>query len=190
MLHYAGIGSRKTPKHILDIMHHIAAYLASQGWILRSGGAPGADSAFEEGARIENGKTEIFLPWFNFRGSDSELHPRNYPFTPEEREFAAQFHPAWHRCSPTARLLHQRNTRILLGIEHLHGKQVTPVKFVIAWTENGMLKGGTSQALRIAQALDIPIFNLGTPSNSQELEAMILKIDEIQTAHKEGKVIS
>lgn len=190
MLHYAGIGSRKTPQHLLDIMHHIAAYLASQGWILRSGGAEGADDAFDAGARAENGESEIYLPWINFRGHWSELHPRAYPFTEEEQKFTAQFHPAWERCSPTARLMHQRNTRILLGIEHLHGEQVTPVKFVIAWTQEGKVTGGTGQALRVAQALDIPIFNLGTPSNPQELETMILKIDEIQTAHKEGKVIS
>ena len=29
MDYYVGIGSRETPEHILNIMHHIGAYLAS-----------------------------------------------------------------------------------------------------------------------------------------------------------------
>ena len=29
MNYYAGIGSRETPDHILNIMHHIGAYLAT-----------------------------------------------------------------------------------------------------------------------------------------------------------------
>ena len=42
MNYYSGIGSRETPEHILNIMHHIGAYLATQGWVLRSGAANGA----------------------------------------------------------------------------------------------------------------------------------------------------
>ena len=47
---YAGIGSRKTPPHVLAAMTQIAEALAERGYILRSGGAGGADSAFEKGA--------------------------------------------------------------------------------------------------------------------------------------------
>ncbi len=48
--YYAGIGSRKTPEEILVIMTHIAVRMRNLGWVLRSGCALGADTAFENGA--------------------------------------------------------------------------------------------------------------------------------------------
>jgi hypothetical protein len=48
---YTGIGARRTPSDVLDLMHSLAMRL-SGGWVLRSGGADGADRAFEEGAAI------------------------------------------------------------------------------------------------------------------------------------------
>ena len=70
-----------------------------------------------------------------------------------------------------------------------YGENVTPVKFVVAWTEGGLLKGGTAQALHIATALNIPIINLGAATNAQELEALVLKVDELQAELKDKKVI-
>ena len=52
---YAGIGSRETPKEILKEMTKIGQELESKGYTLRSGGAIGADKAFE-GANQNNGK--------------------------------------------------------------------------------------------------------------------------------------
>lgn len=189
MNYYAGIGSRETPEHILTIMHHIGAYLATQGWILRSGAAQGADYSFEEGAIHVEGETEIYLPWKGFNNHKSELHPMNYPFSDEEKQFAAKYHPSWNRCSPSARLLHQRNTRQLIGIEALHGEIVQPSKFLVCWTEGGSLKGGTAQALRIATAINIPIINLGRAKSAKELEAMVLAVDELQGKLRDTTII-
>lgn len=189
MNYYAGIGSRETPEHILTIMHHVGAYLASQGWTLRSGAAQGADYSFEEGAIHGGGNVEIYLPWKGFNNHKSELHPMNYPFSEEEKQFAAKYHPAWNKCSPSARLLHQRNTRQLIGVEALHGEMVLPSKFLVCWTEGGRLQGGTAQALRIAMAINVPIINLGRAKDAKELEAMILSIDELQNKLKGTKVI-
>ena len=66
---YTGIGSRKTPKTILKLFTEVAIYLSKQGYILRSGGAKGADQAFERGAA----KKEIYLPWRNFENNKSNL---------------------------------------------------------------------------------------------------------------------
>ena len=44
---FVGIGSRETPKELLSEITKFAAIMASKGWILRSGGAQGADTAFE-----------------------------------------------------------------------------------------------------------------------------------------------
>ena len=47
---YAGIGSRRTPPEILRLMERMALILSGAGYTLNSGGAKGADSAFENGA--------------------------------------------------------------------------------------------------------------------------------------------
>lgn len=65
---YAGIGSRETPPAILETMRAAARRLRDLGFVLRSGGAAGADTAFAEGAGV---CSEIFLPWPGFRGIDT-----------------------------------------------------------------------------------------------------------------------
>ena len=66
-LTYAGIGSRQTPRGILDIMTRMATWLAGQGWYLHSGGAKGADTAFADGAPVAD-RTQ-FLPWVAYQRS-------------------------------------------------------------------------------------------------------------------------
>lgn len=74
MKFYAGVGARKTPQYILAFMTTVAKALTERGWVLRSGGADGADSAFEEGAlNAANSQhppelpdIEIYLPWPGF----------------------------------------------------------------------------------------------------------------------------
>lgn len=63
---YEGIGSRNTPEDFKYLLFHAAKTLAMKGYTLRSGGADGADSAFEAGADIVNGKRR-----FIFLGKDS-----------------------------------------------------------------------------------------------------------------------
>lgn len=185
-LTYTGIGSRNTPTHIQAIMRHIGAFLASEGWILRSGGANGADTAFEQGLdRVAlRPRKEIYLPWVGFNNNPSPLHPRDYPFSDEEIAISAGHHPAWDRCSPSAKLMHQRNLRQIIGHPSVCGEHVQASKFVVCWTENGLMKGGTSQALRIAVAIGIPIINLGLATNPAELEALVLEVDSLQSQFK------
>ena len=47
--YFAGIGSRETPQDILKLMTKSAYRLEQLGYVLRSGGARGADKAFELG---------------------------------------------------------------------------------------------------------------------------------------------
>ena len=185
-LFYAGIGSRETPDFIEIIMGDIASHLSRAGWTLRSGGAEGADRAFEAGVDREaqesqkDPRKEIYLPWKGFNHSNSHLNPQEFPFTDQEVSFTARLHPAWRKCSPAARKMHTRNTRIMLGIEPLHGTNVIPVKFVICWTHNGQVKGGTGQALRLAAALDIPVFNFGLARTPAQMEILVNMIEETQ----------
>ena len=157
LLTYAGIGSRSTPADILSVMQRIAKQAASGGYTLRSGGAAGADSAFETGAGQAK---EIYLPWPGFKGHPSPL------CEPSEAAMAmaAQFHPAWARCSQGARRMHARNCHQILGAD-----LDSPVAFVACWTAGGAGGGGTGQALRIAHAHAIPVFDLAVDDHPAAL---------------------
>ena len=148
MNYYAGIGSRQTPEEVLKILKKIGSYMAKNDFILRSGAADGADTAFEQGCDLENGKKEIYLPWQGFNRHTSEF------FTPSQEAFdlAEKTHPDWSSLRHSAKKLHARNSHQILGQD-----MKTPVKLVICWSKG---KGGTEQALRIARSLDIPIVNL------------------------------
>ena len=152
-LKYAGIGSRQTPAGILDTMENIGRELASKGYILRSGGADGADSAFERGCDQAGGKKEIFLPWAGFNDNPSPLTR----VSNRAMILASQYHPGWFNMSQGARKLHARNGHQVLG-EHLN----SPVDFIVCWTKDGKDIGGTAQAMRIARAYNIRIYNLAT----------------------------
>lgn len=156
---YTGIGSRQTPQEILEQMTKIARTLAKLGWTLRSGGAAGADTAFEKGATSK----EIFLPWKGFNGNSSEL----YATTSEAKKIAKKFHPAWERCNAYARAFHTRNVYQVLGYD-----LQTPTKFILCWHNES---GGTLQACRIAEYYRIPIFNMKYPLWKFELIEMFGK---------------
>ena len=48
---YAGVGSREAPGEKLLLMRKLARRLGDIGAVLRTGGAKGSDSFFEDGAR-------------------------------------------------------------------------------------------------------------------------------------------
>jgi hypothetical protein len=150
---YAGIGSRQTPTNILTLMSNVASKL-SNTHILRSGGSLGADQAFERGC---SGKKEIFLA--------------NH-CTFAAMELASYYHPNWDACNNYARQLHGRNMMIILG-----PNLDTPVDFVICWTSDGLASGGTGQALRLASAHNIKIFNL---YNQKIVEMFMQRLKELE----------
>ena len=160
MIPYAGIGSRETPDHILDLMYRIGATLGSQGFILRSGGADGADTAFERGCDSVSGSKEIFIPWSGYNGRkfrDGAIVPFHEPETKDRAwHIASQVHPVWHRLKDSVRELHTRNVAQVLG-----RNLTSHSKFVVCYTRNASGQGGTGQALRIAVLNRIPIFDLG-----------------------------
>lgn len=162
--YFAGVGSRNTPQDVGEyIITRICPVLVKEGFILRSGGAEGADTFFEEGYRRFKGDMEIYLPWKNFNDNYSNL----YDVSEEAMDIASQFHPAWDMLSRGARALQARNVYQVLG-KDLN----TPSSFVMCWTADGIESGkttvktgGTGQALRIAIKRGIPIINLGKKHN-------------------------
>ena len=173
---YAGIGARKTPHDVLTLMHHGAATLAQQGYCLRSGGAPGADSAFEQGCDSQNGTKDIYLPWRKFNNSDSPL----YIVSAAAIDIAKYVYgPRWQFLSNTTRQLMARNCYQILGLQ-----LNDPVDFVVCWTPDGctssatrsVRSGGTGQAIALASDLGIPVYNLNTKVGMQEFVNIYLQL--------------
>jgi hypothetical protein len=164
---YTGIGSRSTPPKYLDEIRKIAEVLSNKDWILRSGGAEGADTAFEEGVECTCGAyfkkdcdcKEVYLPWKNFNKNKSTF----FDVSEEALKMAEKYHPAWKYLSRGARLLHARNCYQVLGM-----KLNKPSDIIICYTKDGAGKGGTGQALRIAKDYNIPIIDLGGKTSESE----------------------
>lgn len=154
MKFYAGIGSRQTPYCECTKMASIASFLEGRGYILRSGGAEGADKAFESGV-FQPSMKEIF---------------RFSTCTMEAEEEAGKVHPAWHMCNAHVRKLHGRNAQIILG-----KKLNMPVSFVIAYALDPN-KGGTSLGIRLAKKYGIPVFNMAHREGVAELGAFLVSI--------------
>jgi hypothetical protein len=78
MNYYAGIGARETPEEVLKQMESISSRMRELGYTLRSGGARGADTAFESNSGSQK---EIYLPYRGFANrvaSTSVMYPLNY----------------------------------------------------------------------------------------------------------------
>jgi hypothetical protein len=156
---YAGIGSRQTPPEVIEKMREFAYHASRRGWILRSGAADGADSAFETGCDDAKGKKEIFLPWAKCHGHTSPY------FTPSDGalKLAKEIHPAWDFLRVHQKKLIARNMHQIMG-PHLG----EAVKCVVCWTPDGCESyetygrrtGGTGTAIALASLNNVPIFNL------------------------------
>lgn len=150
--YYAGIGSRETPDDVIKMFENMAASLANKGFILRSGHADGADAAFERGCDRVGGAKEIYVPWNGFNGSKSSLIVKDG----EAFNMAKEYHPYWQNLKEGAKKLQARNSHQMFGWD-----LKTPSNFVLCWTKNGKGSGGTGQAIRIAKAYNIPVFDAG-----------------------------
>ena len=186
---YAGVGSRRTPPDVLDAMGDIAQTLGDAGTALSTGGAHGADKAFETGALRTDAPITVHTPWPGYNGyrpgrdpeTDIDIAHPNATETVAGRTYAdlaQEHHPHWKRCSRGARALFLRNVSILAGALDDDGGTL-PVRAVIAYTPNGLPvgreAGGTGHTLRTAASLDIPCVNL-SPRTPPERNAAALAL--------------
>lgn len=143
MRYYAGIGSRSTPKEIQTHLTKLAQELAARDYVLRSGGAVGADAAFERGAD----KKEIF------RSKDTR--PWAYD---EAKKCLPNDRAGFDYWKPYVRGLIARNMMQVLGADG-----DSPVDFVLCWAPSNdyadSSAGGTGYAIRCALRHNIQVIN-------------------------------
>jgi hypothetical protein len=159
----AGIGSRQTPKYILDWMAEMGAELVRQGWTVVSGNADGADSAWARGANsVDPAKLELWLAWKTKRGLVEGNDVRVFCELPKEEQeryidIVRKLHPAWQYVSDNAALLLGRNAKIIEKVEVVFG--YTPFKD----------RGGTMMGYKLAEQWDIPHFDVAEAELRQKL---------------------
>lgn len=182
--YYAGIGSRNTPKEILHIMCQLGYVMAENSYVLRSGGAKGADTYFQMGCQEwckDNSvdfseRQEIFLPWDGF----NDLSPKgNNGITLENHWLALEIthdtHPNANRLTNTQMQLMMRN------VSQVYGNNQVDSEFIVCWTpdaatdKTSINTGGTGQAIRLANEADIPVINL---NNKKHLKTVLKWIEE------------
>ena len=167
-----GIGSRTISDSEERVIRQISRVLAKAGCTLRSGGADGADTAFEAGWRdVGSSAMEIFVPWSGFNGTTSDapyivLDKKSDLFEEAHNE-AQTVHPAWYRLSRGAQYLHTRN------IFQVRGPELkVPSDVIIAMADpvgRFGVKGGTSTAWTLGKRLQVPTFNLRKREDALEL---------------------
>lgn len=167
---YAGIGGRILPDGMEDTLVWFGKTLAQMNITLRSGAAPGSDTAFEKGCDMVSGPKEIFLPWWKFAAHPSEL----YTIPPEAYEIAEQVYKfgGWKLTKDTTKKFMARDCMQITGLT-----LDDPVDFVVCYTRDGCehdrdrsrTTGGTGQAISYASRLDIPIFNLHNSGRENDL---------------------
>ena len=161
--YYTGVGSRETPQEIGDVILKISIKLEELGFILRSGGAQGADTYFAE--KVKN--KEIFIPWKSF-GEGKVLKETDFA-----HNLLKEIHPAYDKLTQGALKLHLRNVNQVLG-EDLN----TPSDFLICWAKTdkqGIPTGGTRTAWMIAKKYNIPCFNLFIEEDYKRVIKLITK---------------
>lgn len=171
---YTGIGSRNIPSKYRDRIYILAELLNKLGYTLRSGGADGSDSYFEE--KAGNNK-EIYLPWKNFNNSKSSL------FTiPNLAKVLAEFHhPNYVYLKESVKKLMNRNILQVIG-KTLN----TPSDFVICYTEDGCERailrtyktGGTGLAISLADTIGVTVYNIKNDDSYDELITYIKSIEQ------------
>ena len=150
---YAGIGARITPPTVQKVLQKIASRLEANGLKLHSGGAKGADKAFEAGVQDANHK-QIFEP--------KHVNDNTFGNAKQARTIVEAVHPVPHALKNSyIKNLMARNNYQILGSD-----LNTPCDFVLCYAPlnaDGTTAGGTGQAVRLATLVGVPVFNLAIP---------------------------
>ena len=176
-LTYAGLGSRRTPKEIMLKMNRIAKRLEELGYILHSGGALGADKAFEGAPQPFTKERNVITEWASYKHIvKQKIIFKADQATDRTRTIAKEIHPAPNRLSGYVLDLQARNTFQIFGIN-----LDTTVDFIICWTPNGMTshdertikEGGTAQAISMASLKGIPVINMANDDYIDRIKELI-----------------
>lgn len=180
---YAGIGSRETPPYILSLMTRMGRVMALEGHTLRSGGADGADEAFQIGCgEVDEGLVEVWLPYANFRFELNRRFPNrnvdlsNLAYTIARRTCENKSKGWWERNTSFGKDAKARNVHIILGSDCQ-----TPVDLVTCWApvdKGGFETGGTGHGTAVARDHNIQVINLFFDEHREAIEERVTELEK------------
>lgn len=163
-LPYTISGNREIPPQILNLLVEFVKDLDQRGYTMRTAGREGPEDTFEKAAT----RKEIHLPWRGFLDKESK-----FSFAPEAaRVLAAKFHPSFDGLSRGVQTFLATDVRVVMGKD-----LKAPALFLITWSEDGAetpqektsRTGNAGQAIAVANALKIPVFNFGKAGTEARL---------------------
>ena len=157
------IGSRSITVQEENILKEIAQKYHNLGYILRSGGANGADSIVNE---FEN--KEIYIPWNGFNNfehnGESVFELSRIPGSLDAIRAARRVHPAPHKLTMASEKLHGRNYFQVFGQNGIASELV----LFVADEVDGEVCGGTRTAVTLAREAGIETINLRKSSDKNK----------------------
>lgn len=168
-----GIGSRNTPSEFLEVFEALGQEALNRGWYVRSGHAPGADYAFELGAK-EN--CIVYLPWKSFNSEKPILAGTTVcmELQNEVVEMVYRHEPYAMALDIAVKRIKSRNVYQVLGTN-----LQKPSDVVVCWTLGGVIKGGTGLAIKLANEANIPVINVGGLDYIPTVEEIMNLIGEV-----------
>ena len=165
------VGSRTAPPAALDLMARISASFSDLNrrdlpFTIEfvSGGAEGVDTAAERA--FAYGKKKIILA-YPAEGCNDSSHIVYQP-DPDAIRLVDHLHPDPPKRGSRSRRFLERDVIQVIGPMRPDGGR-EPVDFVVAWTPEGRLIGGTAMAIRTAWTKKIRVYNVDIPQDLVDL---------------------
>lgn len=169
--YYTMVGSRDITPYHYNALRVISRRMNVLGYVVRSGGADGADTAAYEGG-FPN--TEVYLPWEGFNGLTAKkgehVNAKELDNYEKAKYMASMFHPAWDSLKDGAKALHTRNVYQVLGF-NLDDPSL--VLICCAPPNGKSVKGGTATAFEIAKHYKVPTYNIYEKSELRSILSLI-----------------
>ena len=162
------IGSRIITDEEYYTLKNLASTLHGMGYVLRSGGADGADSTISHLLNIE-----VYIPWngFNnlYHNGKTVFELSKLPNQDLAKSRIMKIHPAPQKLTQGALKLHTRNIYQVIGFRGIDGVKSEMVIYCADEGNDFLPKGGTRTAIAYAKQLNIPVYNIRNGANAQKI---------------------
>jgi len=166
----ACVGSRQTPRPILQWMEEMGAKIIRLGYRMASGNGLRADQAWAKGANeVDPRMVHLFLPWPKFE--QEAIWDKNRVVIYSELPRKLQDH-----MEAIVRRVHPAPRNLVTSHYALHGRNIMVVKgalAVIGWQKPGH-PGGTGMAYALARHFEIPVFDVTTDEQREAAEIFLI----------------
>ena len=167
------IGSRKAPAEALSEISKIASAFSELNdknlpfeIVLVSGGADGVDITAEKA--FGKGRKHIIFAYPSDKEDEEHIIYKSDQYA---SRLVDLLHLFPENIKKTDRPFLERDVLLIIGEKHSDGTR-TPSDFVIAWTPDGRVQGGTAMGIRTARHIGIPVFNIAIQKELSSLRGV------------------